>query len=183
MPAGRGSADDGQAMKRWLVIAAAGAIAVLGGLVLAGGSVAMCLGPIGVTQVQCVAAIDASGPDWSPGPAPGTWIAVGLPIAVAAAAIVPWRRLSRRSLAIVFALGLAGAVGGATGYDATRATGMTGPTSSGEIISVDLPANEEARRLDAAIGACVFVMGGGLAAGRAARRRTDEEIRAHEGSA
>jgi hypothetical protein len=124
------------------------------GLVFTGGQVLGCLGPLNVTEVQCIAAYMAStAPDYSPGPADGAWIVVALAMILSAIAILPWRRPSLRTASLLVVAGLAGAILGAVVYELTRETSLTGPTSSGRIVTVAFGPNAADRELHAAIGA------------------------------
>jgi hypothetical protein len=140
-----------------LLVVAALVLAI--GLIFVGNQSIGCLGPIGVTQVQCIAAFDAANePDWSPGPGSGAWFVTGLALLLIVAAIVPLRALSRRSLAILAAFGAFGAVGavlGAVVYDLTRPVSLTGPTSTGAVITVTYPPNADARLFDIVVGAAL----------------------------
>jgi|GEM_PF-4647470 hypothetical protein len=89
-----------------------------------------CLGPLGVTQVECIRATGAA-----PTFGPALPIIVGL-VALAALVLfpVPRQQVSRAAIG-----GVAGAIVGTIGYLALHPTTMTGPTSTGEIITVQLP--------------------------------------------
>ena len=134
-----------------LLVAAIGALFC--GLLFAGGQVASCLGPLNVTTVQCIAAFNAAyDPDYAPGPGPGAWIAAALALALVAGAIAPWRRPSRPSLLGLATAVAAGAILGAVAYELMRETSLTGPTSTGAVITVAFGANPDARLMAAAIG-------------------------------
>ena len=57
------------------------------------------------------------------------------------------------------AAGIVGALVGSVVYDLTRQTSLTGPTSSGAIITVAFGPNTDARLLDAAVGFGVALIG------------------------
>ena len=128
------------------VIVAVGLV-ILGALAIAflfGGPAASCLGPIGVTAVECIR---------SSGIAPN--VGIGLPIGVAilvgaALLVLPVARNGRRGALVGGALG---AVAGTLAYLAFRATTMTGPTSTGDVITVELPIDVYAA-VAAALAAC-----------------------------
>ena len=154
-----------------LLVVAALILAI--GLIFPGNQSIGCLGPIGVTQVQCIAAFDAvNEPDWSPGPGNGVWFVTGLALLLIIAAIVPLRALSRRSQAILAAFGAFGAVLGAVVYALTRPVSLTGPTSIGAVITVTYPPNGDARLFDIVVGGGIAVLIAGLVlATRATRSR------------
>ncbi len=143
---------------RTRVIQAVG-LALLGALVIVllfGGSAAGCLGPLGVTTVECIR---------NSGIAPN--VGLGLPIgtgAIVAAAllVLPIARNGRRGALIG---GAVGAVVGTFAYLAFRATTMTGPTSTGEAITVELP-------IDVYAAVAAALAGGGLGAVIGSRLRT-----------
>ena len=147
-----------------LLVAAALSLTI--GLVFVGGQSVGCLGPLGVTQVQCIAAFDAAhDPDWSPGPASGAWLPAALTLLLVTAAVLPWRGMSRGSIAAVAASGAVGAVLGAVVYTVTRPASLTGPTSTGAVITVIFPPNVDAQLLDAVLGAGVAIAIAGLVLG------------------
>ena len=103
-----------------------GGAALLGG----GGPAPPCLGPIGVTVVQCARAT---------GVFPG--VGVGIPIfvlAVAIAALVLWPP-SRSRLAIPLIAGILGAALGSLVYVVLWPTTLEGYTSTGQYISIARP--------------------------------------------
>jgi hypothetical protein len=143
---------------RWIFGGAAILIVVIG-LIFFGGQVPICLGPLNRTWVQCIAAINAGPePDYSPGPAEGAWVAVGAGLLLVAIAILPWRRPSIWAVAGLFEAGAVGAIIGAIAYELTRETSLTGPTSSGRIITVTFGPNAADRELHAAIGAGLAII-------------------------
>ena len=146
-----------------LFVAAFLALAI--GLVFVGGQVVGCLGPLNVTHVQCIAAFSAAyDPDYTPGPAAGAWIVASVALGLAALAVAPWRRPTVGAVMAIAALGIAGALVGSVVHDLTRQTSLTGPTSSGEVITVAFGPNTEARLLDAAIGFGAALVGLAIAA-------------------
>lgn len=155
-----------------LVLVAAAMVTLFVGLVLSGGSSVGCLGPIGVTHVQCIAAFNAAHePDYSPGPADGAWMFVGLALTLVAAAFMGARLPSIRSIAGLAAMGVAGGIMGAVVYAITRETSLTGPTSSGAIITVTFPLNAATALWYAAIGFGLAVLVAAIAVSVRARRR------------
>jgi hypothetical protein len=154
-----------------LVTAAVAALSV--GLVGAGGQVAGCLGPLGVTHVQCIAAFNATNePDFSPGPAGGAWIAVGLASLLGVLAILPWQRPSIGEVVGLVAAGAGGPLLGAMAYELTRETSLTGPTSTGKIIIVAFGPNHAARSMDATIGAGLTIIVTAIVLTRRSRNAT-----------
>lgn len=114
--------------------------ALLGG----GGPAPRCLGPIGVTVVQCA---------WATGVLPG--VSVGIPIfvvAVAIAALVLWPP-SRSRLAIPLIAGIIGAALGSLVYVALWPTTLEGYTSAGQYISIARPPDLNAFVATASAGA------------------------------
>lgn len=97
--------------------------------VFAGPQVPGCLGPLGVTAVQCWAAS---------GRTPELGLGVPLLSAALTGAALAATGLPRPPRAAA-AMGAAGALVGAGIYLALRPTAMTGPTSYGAVISVGLP--------------------------------------------
>ncbi len=93
-----------------------------------GGQVAMCLGPLGVTAVQCAKAT---------GMIPGVGLTAPIFVSMVAAAafvlapIAPTRPSS-------WLVAVIAALTGAVGYVLLRPRTMEGPTSSGEWISIEL---------------------------------------------
>jgi hypothetical protein len=147
-----------RSIRRILLVGAA-ILLLAFGLIFLGGRVLACLGPLNVTQVQCIAAFNRTlNPDYSPGPPDGAWIPVALASVVMALAILPWRRPSIWAVAGLLESGAVGAIIGAIAYELTRETSLTGPTSSGEIITVLFAANEAARAMAAAIGAGLAII-------------------------
>ena len=144
------------------------------GLLFVGGQSIGCLGPIGHTQIQCIAAFDDShNVDWSPGPGDRAWVVAAIAIALVAAAVVRWPAVSGRGRAAVLGFAAAGALIGALTYEVTRPVSLTGPMSSGAVITVLFPANGEARLFDAVVGAGVASLIAGLVfASRAGARST-----------
>jgi hypothetical protein len=116
---------------RTRVIEAVGLV-ILGVLVVLflGPGVTQCLGPLGRTLVESVR-------DGCVTPTVG----VGVPIAIAgvvtaALLVLPIARNGRSGALIG---GVFGAIVGTLAYLALRATTLTGPTSTGEVITVELP--------------------------------------------
>lgn len=119
-----------------------------------GGQVGGCLGPLGVTEVQCL-----SVGGYTP------TVGLGMPVGAAAVVIalvllIPIHR-ERLGLALVAAVVGAGVF--ALAYLALRTMSITGPTSTGEVITVELPVDSFAA-LAAGIagGGLGFVIGGRL---------------------
>lgn len=111
-------------------IAVAALLLVLAGLavVFLGGGVGSCLGPLGVTTVQCIHAT-------------GITPAVGLGAPLGALALVAAILLLRPGTANPrwrFAGASIGAVAGAFAYLALRQSSMTGASSTGDVITVTL---------------------------------------------
>jgi hypothetical protein len=140
-------------------------VGVIAWLFAGGGQVGQCLGPLGVTAVQCAKAT---------GVIPGT-VDIGLPIlglTIAAAALVlapvP---VGRRSIAAVGAI--LGGLLGASVYLALRPRTMDGFDSTGAWISLVRPIEDDAVAaaviFGAILGAFVAIV---LAALTAAARRT-----------
>jgi hypothetical protein len=143
-------------------VRAAASIALLlgGGLVLLllGGQVAMCLGPLGVTAVQCYAATGRTPTAGPSTPAGALLIVLGLLILLPVA--------PKSWAAALLAATAAGAVAGAA-YLALRPRTMEGPGSTGAWFVVQLPLDPDAL-------AAVVIAGAGAAAiltGRMARSR------------
>jgi hypothetical protein len=125
-------------------LAAAAALVVVGAgaVVLLGPPISQCLGPLGVTAIQCARATG-----WYPS------VGLGLPIFVACivlAGLVANPALRRQ--AAFAGLGL-GAVAASAIYLAIRPTIWTGPTSTGEVISLSLPLDGTALAYVALLGA------------------------------
>lgn len=161
-PATRWSIVEGMRMSRVILLIAA-IVTLVVGLIFAGGSVLGCLGPLGVTHVQCIAAFNATNdPDYAPGPAPGAWIAVAAALLLVATAVAPWRRPSLLAIVAIAAAGIIGALGGSVVYELTRETSLSGPTSSGARISVAFGPNADARLLDAAVGFGMAIVGAAI---------------------
>lgn len=159
----------GRRSRLTLLVAAALILGI--GLVFLGGQSVGCLGPLGVTAVQCIAAFDAAyEPDWSPGPGGGTWIVASVAILFVSAAAVPWPALSRRSLGVVVGVGVLGAALGTAIYAVTRPVSLTGPTSTGAAITVIFPGNVDAQLVDAVLGVGVAGLVAGLVLGRSSGR-------------
>jgi hypothetical protein len=95
-----------------------------------GPQVPLCLGPIGVTVVQC-----ASATGIVPTTGPGT-VVFALSIAVAVGVLVPGRLLRHREVILGAA---AAAIAGAFAYLVRRPTTLEGFDSRGEWLSVPLP--------------------------------------------
>ncbi|MDQ3127559.1 MAG: hypothetical protein M3Q66_03770 [Chloroflexota bacterium] len=145
-----------------VVLVIAAIVTLVVGLIFAG-SVLACLGPLGVTHVQCIAAFNATyDHDYAPGPAPGAWIAVAATLLLVATAVAPWRRPSLVAIVAIAAVGIAGALVGSVVYDLTRETSLTGPTSTGAVITVAFGPNTEARLLAAAVGFGVAIVGAAI---------------------
>jgi len=146
---------DGVSRQLPLLLVAGVVLAGLVAAVVLGGSVARCLGPLGVTGIQCA---QASG--WYPS------VGAGLPAFVAClgiAALVAAPEL-RRPLALA---GLVvGGLAASVAYLALRPTVWTGPTSTGQVISLELPLDVTALTFVGLLGAL-----GGLALAGAVRHR------------
>ena len=150
-----------------------GAVVGVVGLLFVGGQSIGCLGPVGHTRIQCIAAFDDShNVAWSPGPGDGAWIVVAIALALVAAAVVRWPAVSGRGRAAMVGVAAAGALLGGFTYELTRPISLTGPISSGAVITVLFPANGEARLCDAAVGAGVASLIAGLVLGSRARARS-----------
>jgi hypothetical protein len=141
----------------------AAALVGLAALLFVGPDLAGCLGPLGVTEVQCAAARMAADPGWSPSPigpagAPLTAIAgVLLVLGVTPSAA------SRRAVVAILASAALGAATGAVGYEAFRPREMNGLTSSGQFITLALPASGNAQAFVMAYVATIAAAGMGLA--------------------
>jgi hypothetical protein len=125
-------------------LAAATALIVVGAaaVVLLGPPISQCLGPLGVTGIQCARATG-----WYPS------VGLGLPILVACivlAGLVANPALRRPSALAGLALG---ALASSAVYLAIRPTIWTGPTSTGEVISLPLPLDGTALAYVALLGA------------------------------
>jgi hypothetical protein len=107
--------------------------AFLAAIVL-GPQVPMCLGPIGVTAIQCDAALGRT-------PTAGPALPVIVSIFGAAALLVVGPFRDRRAAAVGAALG---AMIGGGGYLRLRPTEMHGPISNGAVISIALPVDPPA---------------------------------------
>jgi hypothetical protein len=146
-----------EGVSRQLRLLLAGGV-VLAGLVAAvtlGGSVARCLGPLGVTGIQCA---QASG--WYPS------VGAGLPALVAClgiAALVAAPELRRPA---PLAGLLLGGVAASAVYLGLRPTTWTDATSTGQVITLPLPLDLTALAYVGLLGAL-----GGLVLGGAARHR------------
>jgi hypothetical protein len=128
-------------------------LAGLSALVVAGGHVAGCLGPIGVTQIQCAKAMG-----FIPTVGPGLPLCL-LAVALGLLILYPIRAGRRRGATI--AAGLAGGVVAAAFATAWERT-WTGVDSAGRMLSIDRP-------LDLGAVAAVAILAataGGLAWGR-----------------
>lgn len=115
---------------RLLMFAGVVALAFVVAIFVVGGQVGSCLGPLGVTEVQCIRATGIT-----------PTVGIALPIilalvALAALALFPVPRSKSLWAAIG---GIAGAIVAAIGYLAFHPTSITGPTSTGEVITVQLP--------------------------------------------
>jgi hypothetical protein len=105
-------------------------IAGVGELIFAGGQVAMCLGPLGVTPIQCARAT---------GIVPTTPIAVPLfALALAIGAMLVAPALSGRRVQALLA-GAVAAASGAIAYIVSAPRIWTGVDSAGASVSIDLP--------------------------------------------
>ena len=115
-------------------------------LVFIGSDVTSCLGPLGRTYVQSIA-------DGCVQPGIGKALPIGVAFVLIAVVSLDWppRRPIRHRLVIA---GLA-AVVAVVGYVASRPTSLTGPTSTGEVITVALP-------LDLAMVAVAAMVAGGF---------------------
>lgn len=128
---------------------------------LVGGQVGSCLGPLGVTEVQC---IRASGVAPTVGMA--LPIILGL-VAVAAFALFPVPHHRARAGIVS---GVAGAIVGAIAYVVLHPSSMTGATSTGEVITVPLPIDAPALVSVALVGAAgAALLAGHLRRGLASR--------------
>lgn len=139
-------------------VAAGVVVAVLGSLgvlFFLGGTVAMCLGPLGVTAVQCAA-------HGGPLPTEGAWVPASV-ASVALGIIVAAGRL--RAAAADAATALGGGAIGAIAYFARRPTTLDGPDYDGTWRSIPLPVEPWTLCWWAVAGALV-----GLAALAVARR-------------
>ncbi len=149
-----------------LRVAALVALAVAGlvALVFAPGQVGMCLGPLGVTQVQCARAT---------GYVPG--IGPGLPILAAVATLTLLVVAPPPRIGLAFgAAALLGAAAGTAAYAALRPRTMDGPTSSGEWISIPRPFDPAACATAAILVAAVVALTWGhILEPTLRRRRTD----------
>jgi hypothetical protein len=147
-----------QSPRRAVAILAACVLLIAGSLLFLGGQVPGCLGPLDVTEVQCVSGFNLShDPVWSPGPG-ATWLVAALAFVLATSAVVPWRALSSRSAAVVIASAVPGSLAGLLVYAVSRPVTLTGPISTGEVITVVLPWNVDAQVLDMVIGAGAMVI-------------------------
>jgi hypothetical protein len=127
-----------------ILVVAAG----LGGLIFAGGQVGACLGPLGVTPIQCAKAL---------GYVPT--VGLGLPFFAAAAALgvlvivtIPAGQRRGALIAAVVAAGIASVV-----FSATWVRTWTGVDSAGRMLSVDRP-------LDFAVAAALAIVAALVAA-------------------
>jgi hypothetical protein len=129
-------------------VANAAGLVVLAGLAVLflGGGVGRCLGPLGVTEVQCI-----SVGGYTP------TVGLGMPVGAGAVVLallllfpVPVTRLAPASIAAIV-----GAAALALAYVLFRTTEMTGATSTGEVITVALP-------LDGFAMLAAGIAGGGL---------------------
>lgn len=145
-------------------VIAAVALVMLGALAIVflfGGSAASCLGPLGVTAVECIRNSGIV-------PTVGLGLPLGTGAVVAAVLLVlPVARNGRRGALIGGALG---GVVGTLAYLAFRATTMTGATSTGEVIMVELP-------IDVYAAVAGALAGGGLGAVIGSRLRTPRGMR------
>jgi hypothetical protein len=113
----------------------------LGAALMLGPSIGQCLGPLGVTGIQCARATGAF-------PSVGA----GLPTFVACIAIavlVGYPSLRRWPTVIGMGIGF---VAAAAAYLVVRPTTWTGPTSTGEVITLALPLDVTALALAALLG-------------------------------
>jgi len=118
-----------------------------------------CLGPLGVTLVQCVAGYDRTAdPDWSPGLGPRSLVFGGLVCLFVLAAALSSGLMTRRLGRPLTVAGLAGALLGGLLYEATRMRVLSGPTSTGDFISVAVPTNPTALALTAIVCATLATM-------------------------
>ncbi len=143
--------------RRVLLVGAASAAVVA--ILLGGGSILMCLGPLGVTGVQCAAGYNVThDPDWSPGPGTTELVLIGVACLFVLAAILPAVIDRPRTAGALGLLGVFGGAAGAAVYEATRLRVLSGPTSTGQSLTVDVPSNADGFRLAAVVGATLVLI-------------------------
>jgi hypothetical protein len=131
--------------RRVLVVAGLLVVALIA-LVFVGTSVTGCLGPLGRTAVQSLAD-GCTSPYLSPG--------VAVPVALLVLAFVVAFDAPGGTARPRVAGAVVGALVGAAAYSVGRTTSMTGPTSTGAVITVTLP-------FDPLAAAVAAVVGGGI---------------------
>jgi hypothetical protein len=121
-----------------------------------------CLGPLGVTHVECIAAS---------GIAPTDWFGPPMAVLAFAAAWLTVRPLPRRHWRRVVVAGLVGFLVGEVAYFAIRTRMIEGPTSTGHWAVVTLPPDGYAMLASALGVGLAFAIGAQLAGRSHAARR------------
>jgi hypothetical protein len=130
----------------WAVlILAIGTVAAL----LFGNQYPGCLGPIGVTHVECIEIT---------GIAPTVYWRPTIAIVAVTAALLVIRPVSRDRWSVSAIAGIFGAIVGAGIHLVTRERTVTGPTSTGETISLLLPVDPYAFLAAALMGAVILAL-------------------------
>ena len=107
-----------------------------------------CLGPLGVTAIQCYAANDMT-------PSAGASLPISVLIAGAALLVITGRP---RSWRLAVALAALGVMGGGLAYLLLRPTEMSGPISTGAVITLSLPVDPPALLAAAVAGAFAGIL-------------------------
>jgi hypothetical protein len=142
--------------RRRVLAAAVVVLAGIGALLLAGGRVAGCLGPLGVTPIQC-----AKATGFVPTVGPGLPVAA-LAISIGLALLAPIPAGRRRGAIVAGAIGaLAAAATFAVAWDRT----WTGVDAGGQMLSIDRPLDLEALATAAILAAVGGAEGWALLSG------------------
>ena len=158
--------------RRAIALFIAAAVVLISLLLLPSGPVVGCLGPLGVTQVECTLGYNiAHDPDWSPDPGLGGVLATAVVGLVLAGVALTRQGLSRPTAGLLALVAAAGAVAGALVYEATRLRVLSGSTSSGRFLSIEVPSNPDSLMVGAIAGAALAVSAAGIANRVLGRRR------------
>lgn len=161
---------------RRLALLVAAAVVLVATLFLGSELIPVCLGPLGVTGVECLSAYIQEHPEFSPGPgrflAPALAVSFGLVLAT----VLPRRGITVRWLVPLVATGITGGAAGAAHYTLARERSIEGLTSYGEWIVVPLGPNADARNVEIVVGAGVALVLVALLASWRSRLRRDPDL-------